>query len=489
MEAIELSHEERIAFLDRIGAEDQDLRRKVEALLKSNERVGNFLETPPSAAIDEVKSIFGAGEKPGDRVDKYKLLQQIGEGGCGIVFLADQERPVHRRVALKIIKPGMDTKSVIARFEAERQALALMDHPNIAKIFDAGTTESGRPFFVMELVQGVKITEYADQHSLTTQERLRLFGQVCEAVQHAHQKGIIHRDLKPSNILVANSADGKPAPKVIDFGIAKATTGQRLTDKTLFAGFEMLVGTPAYMSPEQAELSSLDVDTRTDVYSLGVVLYELLTGTTPFNTRELLKIGMDEVRRVIRNQDPVRPSTPHTTMSQVDLTTISKSRHVEPVTLVRAVRGDLDWIVMKALEKNRTRRYATAHDLARDIEHFLANEPVSSAFAQQILQDSKDRPAQQGSVRCDWHGNAHPGCGFDHRFHVPRQRESGIGHQSANRGCHERHAQPGRAAHCQGPRYDNVPGDIGPNIRASWQGHDHPAGHRSRDARSHRQAL
>jgi serine/threonine protein kinase len=378
MEAIALSHEERIAFLDKVGVEDEELRRRVEALLRSNERVGDFLETPPTGAINDLKAIVSAGEKSGDRVEKYKLLQQIGEGGCGVVFLAEQERPVRRRVALKIIKPGMDTKSVIARFEAERQALALMDHPNIAKILDAGTTESGRPYFVMELVQGTKITGYGDQHSLTTQERLRLFIQVCEAIQHAHQKGIIHRDLKPSNILVATDSEGKPVPKVIDFGIAKATTGQRLTDKTLFTGFEMLIGTPTYMSPEQAELTSMDVDTRTDIYSLGVLLYELLTGATPFDTQELLKAGLDEVRRVIRTQDPIRPSTRLNMMAKSDLTTVSRSRHSEPLTLVRAIRGDLDWIVMKALEKDRARRYATAHDLALDIERFLANEPVSA---------------------------------------------------------------------------------------------------------------
>ncbi|MEI9863898.1 MAG: serine/threonine-protein kinase [Limisphaerales bacterium] len=238
-------------------------------------------------------------EAAGDFIGRYKLLQQIGEGGCGVVYMAEQEEPVRRRVALKIIKPGMDTRSVIARFEAERQALALMDHPNIAKIFDAGATESGRPYFVMELVRGVKITEYCDQHSLTTEERLKLFVQVCQAVQHAHQKGIIHRDLKPSNILVTTTMEGVALPVVIDFGIAKATTSQRLTDKTLFTAFEMLIGTPAYMSPEQAELTSADVDTRSDIYSLGVLLYELLTGSTPFDTGELLKAGLDEIRRVI----------------------------------------------------------------------------------------------------------------------------------------------------------------------------------------------
>jgi serine/threonine protein kinase len=375
-EAIQLPNEERIAFLDRACADDVDLRHRIEKLLRSNDRAWDFLETPPSGSINAVRAKVSAGEKPGDQVDRYRLLQQIGEGGCGIVFMAEQEMPVRRRVALKIIKPGMDTKSVVARFEAERQALALMDHPNIAKIFDAGTTESGRPYFVMELVKGVKITEYADQNSLTTQERLRLFAQVCHAVQHAHQKGIIHRDIKPSNILVTKTVEDDDLPVVIDFGIAKATTNQHLTDKTLFTAFEMLMGTPAYMSPEQAALTSVDVDTRTDIYSLGVLLYELLTGATPFDTQKLLKQGVDEIRRVIREQEPVKPSTRLIKLADTELTTLAQHRQSEPTTLVRAVRGDLDWIVMKALEKDRTRRYATAYGLALDIQRFLSNEAV-----------------------------------------------------------------------------------------------------------------
>ena len=377
-EARQLSPAERIAFLDRACAEDVELRRRIEALLRSNDQVGAFLEEPPTGSISEERAKVTAWEKPGDVVGRYRLLAQIGEGGCGIVFMAEQEEPVRRRVALKVVKPGMDTKSVITRFEAERQALALMDHPNIAKIFDAGATESGRPFFAMELVQGVKITEYCDQHSLTTEERLKLFAQVCHAVQHAHQKGVIHRDIKPSNILVSTTAQNTPLPTVIDFGIAKATTNQQLTDKTLFTAFEMLVGTPAYMSPEQAALSGADVDTRTDIYALGVLLYELLTGSTPFDNKELLKAGLDEIRRVICEQEPAPPSTRLSHMSETDLTTVARTHHSEPPTLIRSVRGDLDWIVMKALEKDRTRRYATANGLALDIQRFLGHETISA---------------------------------------------------------------------------------------------------------------
>jgi eukaryotic-like serine/threonine-protein kinase len=376
-EAVQLPIADRAAFLDRACAGDEDLRRRIEALLRSNDRAGAFLEQPPEV-VGEGRIKAAGGEKPGDRVGRYKLLQQIGEGGYGVVFMAEQEEPVRRRVALKIIKPGMDTKGVIARFEAERQALALMDHRNIAKIFDAGATDSGRPYFVMELVRGIKITEYCDQHSLATEERLKLFVQVCQAIQHAHQKGIIHRDIKPSNIMVTATLEGAILPIVIDFGIAKATTNQRLTDKTLFTAFEMLIGTPAYMSPEQAVLTSVDVDTRTDIYSLGVLLYELLTGSTPFDTEGLLKAGLDEIRRVIREQEPVRPSTRLSRLTVADLTTVAQHRKSEPPTLIRAVRGDLDWIVMKALEKDRTRRYETANGLAMDIQSFLANEAISA---------------------------------------------------------------------------------------------------------------
>jgi eukaryotic-like serine/threonine-protein kinase len=377
-DALALSRAERTAYLDRACGNNGELRQKIEALLKGHDQVGDFLENSHQTTALHARARVVTGEKPGDRIGHYKLLQQIGEGGCGVVFMAEQEEPVRRRVALKIIKPGMDTKSVIARFEAERQTLALMDHPNIAKIFDAGATESGRPYFVMELVRGIKITEYCDKHSLTTRERLKLFAQVCQAVQHAHQKGVIHRDIKPSNILVTESEQGDALPVVIDFGIAKATTNQQLTDKTLFTAFEMLIGTPAYMSPEQAALTSVDVDTRTDIYSLGVLLYELLVGSTPFDTGDLLKAGLDEIRRVIREQEPVRPSTRLSKLTDADLTSVARRRHSEPPALIRAVHGDLDWIVMKALEKDRTRRYPTANGLALDIQRFLADETVSA---------------------------------------------------------------------------------------------------------------
>ena len=328
-------------------------------------------ESAPQARPALTDTIIG---KPGDRIGRYKLLEKIGEGGCGVVYMAEQEEPVRRRVALKVIKPGMDTHEVVARFEAERQALALMDHPHIARIFDGGATDAGRPYFVMELVRGLRITDYCDQKQLSTRQRLDLFMQVCQAVQHAHQKGIIHRDLKPSNILVTLN-DGVPVPKVIDFGIAKAT-GQRLTDKTFFTAFQQIIGTPAYMSPEQAEMTSLDIDTRSDIYSLGVLLYEMLTGRTPFDTKELLRAGMEEMLRTIREQEPVRPSARLSSLNVAERTTVAQRRQTDGPRLINLVRGDLDWIAMKALKKDRTRRYETANELVMDVLRHLKSEPV-----------------------------------------------------------------------------------------------------------------
>jgi eukaryotic-like serine/threonine-protein kinase len=372
------TREERAAYLKDACAGDAALRQRVEALLQAYDQAGNSLDpdlTVKSAPSSNPPVAEKLTEKPGDRINRYKLLQEIGEGGCGVVYMAEQEEPVRRRVALKVIKLGMDTKQVIARFEAERQALALMDHPNIAKVLDAGATETGRPFFVMELVRGVPITEYCDQNNLSTHQRLDLFVEICRAIQHAHQKGIIHRDIKPSNILVTLH-DGVPVPKVIDFGIAKATTGQRLTDKTLFTAFEQFIGTPAYMSPEQAEMSGLDIDTRSDIYALGVLLYELLTGRTPFDARRLVEAGIEEIRRIIREEEPPRPSTRISTLDASEQTTVAKCRGSEPPKLIHMVRGDLDWIVMKAMEKDRTRRYETANGLAMDVTRYLNSEPV-----------------------------------------------------------------------------------------------------------------
>ena len=384
--------EDRAAYLKQACGKDEPMRRRVEALLQDHDHAGGFLDNPPAAVFAKTLAITTGmvplTEKPGDRIGRYKLLQQIGEGGCGVVYVAEQEQPVRRRVALKVIKLGMDTRQVIARFEAERQALALMDHPNIAKVLDGGATETGRPFFVMELVKGVRITDYCDKNNLSTIERLGLFIQVCHAIQYAHQKGIIHRDIKPSNILVTLH-DGVPVPKVIDFGIAKATTDQRLTDKTLYTAIEQFIGTPAYMSPEQAELSGLDIDTRSDIYALGVLLYELLTGKTPFDAQRLVAAGLDEIRRIIREEDPPRPSTRISTLGAAEQTAIAKSRHAEPPKLLGLIRDDLDWIVMKSLEKDRTRRYETANGLATDIERHLNNDPVIARPQSQLYRFQK----------------------------------------------------------------------------------------------------
>jgi serine/threonine protein kinase len=379
---------ERRLFLDRTCSGDDALRSAVEDLLTAQaDAVGYFSERqaalislspeiadPAGRAIENKDRDPIFEEKPGAVFGRYKVLQKIGEGGAGIVYRAEQVDPVRRHVALKVIKLGMDTKDVMARFEAERQALAIMDHPNIARVIDAGATDLGRPFFVMELVPGVRITDYCDENRVGVEQRLELFIQICQAIQHAHQKGVIHRDIKPSNILVTMH-DGTPAPKVIDFGIAKATQG-RLTDGTVLTAYAQLIGTPAYMSPEQMDLSSLDLDTRSDIYSLGVVLYELLTGRTPFDSRELIESGVEEMRRTLREREPCRPSARLQTLSCEELANSATHRRLEPHQLASRLRGDLDWIVMKALEKDRSRRYETANGLAIDIRRYLENEPV-----------------------------------------------------------------------------------------------------------------
>jgi tetratricopeptide (TPR) repeat protein len=388
----ELPQEERSEFLDRECADDPAIRAEVESLLARDTECGEFLEGP--ALGTELDRIVGAVTtpddepvKPGTVIGRYKLLQEIGEGGFGSVYMAEQTEPVQRKVALKVIKLGMDTKQVIARFEAERQALAMMDHPNVARVLDAGATETGRPYFVMELVKGVPITEYCNTHGLSTTERLELFIDVCRSVQHAHQKGVIHRDIKPSNVLVTLH-DGRPVSKIIDFGIAKATSA-RLTDKTMFTEFRQLIGTPAYMSPEQAEMSGLDVDTRSDIYSLGVLLYELLTGTTPFDSERLRSASYEELQRIIREEEPDKPSTRLSSLVAVSgngaskegtpsIEIIARHRSDDPANLARSLRGDLDWVAMKCLEKDRSRRYETADGLAADIQRHLENQPVEA---------------------------------------------------------------------------------------------------------------
>ena len=401
LHAVEIgSSDQRVAYLASACAGDLGLRKAVDALLEAHAEAGSFLDKPGDATIappGEGFAVAASGfEKPGTRIGPYKLLQQLGEGGMGVVFLAEQQEPVRRMVALKIIKAGMDSAQVIARFESERQALALMDHPNIARVLDAGTIASEprplgsdaeslpngrgaeRPYFVMELIKGIPITKFCDQEHLTPRQRLELFIPVCQAVQHAHQKGIIHRDLKPSNVMIA-LYDGKPVPKVIDFGIAKATSEPggltpRLTDRTLFTEVGSMVGTLEYMAPEQAELNNLDIDTRADIYALGVLLYELLTGSPPFSAKELRSKAFTEMLRIIREVEPPKPST-RLSGSQ-ELPTIAASRKLEPSKLTNQIQGDLDWIVMKCLEKERSRRYETANAVVQDIQRYLTDEPV-----------------------------------------------------------------------------------------------------------------
>jgi WD40 repeat protein/serine/threonine protein kinase len=368
------AREAREAYLQQICGDNAAIGQRVRALLKAYEESGSFLEpaaAAPAGTIDEPP----IAERPGTVIGPYKLLQQIGEGGMGVVYMAEQTHPVQRKVALKVIKAGMDSRQVIARFEAERQALAIMDHVNIARVFDGGATESGRPYFVMELVHGVPITQYCDDNRLTPRERLELFVPVCQALQHAHQKGIIHRDIKPSNVMIT-LYDGKPVPKVIDFGVAKATE-QKLTERTLFTQYGTMVGTLEYMSPEQAEMSALGVDTRSDIYSLGVLLYELLTGSTPLCHKRLKEAAYAEILRMIKEEEPPKPST-RLSDSGDTLASISAQRHMEPAKLTKLVRGELDWIVMKCLEKDRNRRYETVSAFAADVQRYLNDEPVQA---------------------------------------------------------------------------------------------------------------
>ena len=369
-EVLDASPADRTPILERACGADTVRRSRIEALLAAYEKAGDFLQ---GSVLDRAES---PEEKPGGVIGRYTLVRKLGEGGCGTVHLAEQKVPVRRHVALKVIKLGMDTRAVITRFEGERQALAMMDHPDIARVFDAGATEAGRPYFAMEFVDGVPIAKFCDEHRLPLAARLTLFVRVCQALHHAHQKGIIHRDVKPSNLLVA-MRDGEPAPKVIDFGIAKATQ-DRLTEHTLVTGVDQFIGTPAYMSPEQADQRDGDIDIRTDVYALGVVLYELLTGRLPFEPRTLAHAGVDELRRLIRDTEPPRPSQRLAALSPAERATVAERRGGASAPLAAALRGDLDWIVTRCLEKDRSRRYGTVQELADDLRRHLRAEPVEA---------------------------------------------------------------------------------------------------------------
>ncbi|MEM6472212.1 MAG: serine/threonine-protein kinase [Planctomycetota bacterium] len=385
--------DERSRLIRELCGDHADLEQRITAMVAAHDSPDSFFDSPVTLTEDERTRTRAS--LAGRIVGPYKLLQEIGEGGMGLVFMAEQQSPVKRRVALKVIKPGMNSERVLARFEAERQALAMMDHPNIAKVYDAGSTDEGYPFFVMELVNGSPIHQYCDQEQLSTRRRLELFSDVCRALQHSHQKGVIHRDLKPSNILVAEY-DGRPIPKVIDFGVAKAT-GVQLTDRTLFTEFGQVVGTIEYMSPEQSRRNQLDVDTRSDIYSLGIVLYKLLTGETPFGADRLRHAAWDEVFRIIREEDPVLPSVKVSSSGTINQ--LAKNRNVEPGRLSAQIRGDLDWIVQKSLEKDRNRRYRSAGEFADDVQRHLDEMPVEAAPRGFLNRSTKWARRNRGMLR------------------------------------------------------------------------------------------